>query len=144
MLRSSIISSSKNELKFENVLFGNELGSWNGSAFVAPVDGVYIFHVHLSTCSYNRAYRLRALINGGDVGVDQLMENTDRYQSSSYYGHNHSFQIERKMQVGDTLTIIDQLSYYDYAIKDYSENKCSTNEKEHSCSHITGRLIKRL
>ena len=144
LFRSSIITASKKELKFENVLFGNELGSWNGTAFVAPVDGVYIFHLQLATYYASRAYRLSALINNGEVGADQLNENTSRYQTSSgtLLGHNHSFQIEREMNVGDSLTIIDNYAYT--SIKDYYENKCTTNEKDHSCSHITGRLIKRL
>ena len=127
-------------------MFGNELGSWNGRSFVAPVDGVYIFNLHLTTYSTSRAYRLRALINDGEVGVDQLMENANRYQTDSQYGHNHSFQIEREMKVGDTLTIIDEYTYYSssYPVKDYAYYKCTTNQEEHSCSHITGRLIKRL
>ena len=144
MFSSSIIYGSKNPLKFENVLFGNELNSWNGTAFVAPVDGVYIFHLHLATYYSNRAYRLRALINNGEDGVDQLNENTSRYQSNSQLGHGHSFQIEREMNVGDTLTIIDEYSYNNNNINDYEQFKCTTNQKEHSCSHITGRLIKRL
>ena len=122
-------------------MFGNELGSWDGTSFVVPVDGIYIFSLHLATYYAHRTYRLRALINNGEVGIDQLNENTSRYQSSSY-GHNHSFQIEREMKVGDTLTIIDQQSYT--TLRDYTEYKCSTNQQEHSCSHITGRLIKRL
>ena len=96
----------------------------------------------MATYYGNRAYRLRALINNGEIGVDQLNENASRYQTNSLLGHNHSFQIEREMNVGDALTIIDQYSYG--TINDYAEYKCSTNGKEHSCSHITGRLIKRL
>ena len=76
------------------------------------------------------------------VGIDQLNENTSRYQTYNDYGHTHSFQIEREMQAGDTLTIIDQYSYN--TVRDFYEFKCSTNQQEHSCSHITGRLIKRL
>lgn len=129
-------------MPFENVLFGNELGAWNGTAFVAPVDGVYIFHIHLATYGASRAYRLTAYINDGDVGIDQLNENTNRYQTNSNLGHKHSFQIEREMKVGETLTIIDTYAYNSFG--DYFEYKCTTNEKEHSCSHITGRLIKRL
>ena len=123
-------------------MFGNELGAWNGRSFVAPVDGVYKFNLHLATYYASRAYRLRAVINNGEVGVDQLNENTRRDQTSSLLGHNHSFHIEREMNVGDALTIIDNYAYT--SIKDYYENKCSTNQEEHSCSHITGRLIKRL
>ena len=137
-----IISGSKNALKFERTLFGNELGSWNGTAFVAPVDGIYTFTVQITTRSSNRGYRLRALINNGEVGIDQLTENTSIYSSNTRYGHNHSFQIEREMQRGDTMTIIDEYAYYE--LYDYNENKCSTNQHEHSCSYITGRLIKRI
>ena len=139
---SSFITGSKNALKFENILFGNELGSWDGTSFVVPVDGIYIFRLHLATYYSNRTYRLRALINNGEVGIDQLNENTSRYQTYNDYGHTHSFQIEREMQAGDTLTIIDQYSYN--TVRDFYEFKCSTNQQEHSCSHITGRLIKRL
>ena len=123
-------------------MLGNELGSWNGTAFVAPVDGVYIFRLNIVTYYNSRSYRWRALINGGEDGVDQLMENTNRYQTSNSYGHSHSFQIERELKVGDILTIVDQQSYG--TIPDYSYYKCTTNQEEHSCSYITGRLIKRL
>ena len=141
-----IINGSKNPLKFEKVLFGNELGAWNGRSFVAPVDGVYIFNLHMATYYASRAYRLRAVINNGEVGVDQLMENQSRYQTDSQYGNSHSFQIEREMKIGDTLTIIDEYQYYSssYPIKDFSYFKCTTNQEEHSCSYITGRLMKRL
>ena len=141
LFRSSIIFASKNELKFENVLFGNELSAWNGTAFVAPVDGVYLFQLQITTYNANRGYRLRALINNGDAGVDQLNENTSKYVNGDT-GHNHSFQIEREMKVGDTLTVIDEYAYG--TLYDYSNQKCSTNQKNHSCSHFTGRLIKRL
>ena len=137
-----IISGSKNALKFENTLFGNELGSWNGTAFVAPVNGIYTFTLQMTTHYNGRAYRLRALINNGEVGIDQLNENTAYSVSNSYYGHNHSFNIERAMEVGDTLTIIDDNAYNN--IYDFYDYKCSTNKQEHSCSHITGRLIKRI
>ena len=137
-----ILSGSKNKLTFENILFGNELGSWNGTAFVAPVDGVYLFQLQVTTYEANRAYRLRALLNNGEAGVDQLNENTSRGYTSYGRGHNHSFRIEREMKVGDTLTIIDE--YASQYLYDFSEYKCSTNQVEHSCSHITGRLIKRL
>ena len=123
-------------------MFGNELGSWDGTSFVAPVNGIYMFTLHIATYYSNRTYRLRALINNGEIGIDQLNENTSRYQSYNEHGHNHSFQIEREMKVGDTLSIIDQYAYS--SIRDYTEYKCSTNQLEHSCSHITGRLIKRL
>ena len=137
-----IISGSKNALKFENTLFGNVLGSWNGTAFVAPVNGIYTFTLQMTTRYQSRAYRLRALINNGEVGIDQLNENTSYYQSNSYYGNNHSFNIERAMEVGDTLTIIDEIA--SSSLYDFTEYKCSTNRQEHSCSHITGRLIKRI
>ena len=94
----------------------------------------------MATANNYRGYRLHALINNGEGGIDQLNENT-KYQISSL-GHHHSFQIEREMKVDDTLTIIDEYAYYDlYAFTEY---KCSTNRQEHSCSHITGRLIKRI
>ena len=137
-----MISGSKNALKFENTLFGNELGSWNGTAFLAPVDGIYMFTLNMVTYYGGRNYRLRALINNGEVGVDQLNENASRQYSYDDYGHNHSFQIEREMKVGDSLTIIDQ--YTQFELRDYIRYKCSTNQQEHSCSVITGRLIKRL
>ena len=124
------------------MLFGNEYGSWTGSSFVAPVDGVYKFSLHLLTYYSSRAYRLRALINDGDDGVDHLLENSAQYRSYSYDGHGHYFQIERELKIGDTLTIKDD--YADNRLYDYSEHKCSTNDKEHSCSYITGRLIKKL
>ena len=83
------------------------------------------------------------MINNGEVGLDHLMENTARYLTNNVsQGHSHSFQIEREMKVGDVLTIVEYYSYN--SLYDYSENKCSTNQEEHSCSHITGRLIKRL
>ena len=139
---SYITSGSKNALDFRNILFGNELGSWNGTAFVAPVDGIYALTLQITTRSKNRGYRLRALINNGEVGIDQLTENSSINSSNSRYGHNHSFQIEREMQRGDTMMIIDE--YASYELYDYNENKCSTNQQDHSCSYITGRLIKRL
>ena len=123
-------------------MFGNELGSWNGTAFVAPVDGVYLFQLQVATYDSHRAYRMLALFNNGEAGIDQLNENTNRYQTSYPRGHNHSFRIEREMKVGDTLTIIDE--YASQYLYDFSEYKCSTNQVEHSCSNITGRLIKRL
>ena len=138
-----MISGGKNAFYFENILSGNELGAWNGTAFVAPVDGIYNFNLRIATSNQSRTYRLRALINNGEVGVDQLNENSNRYQTGSH-GHTHSFQIEREMKVGDTLTIVDQYVYSSYYLYDYSEYKCSTNQQDHSCSHITGRLIKRL
>lgn len=137
-----IISGSGNALKFENILFGNELGSWNGTAFVAPVNGIYTFTLQMTTRYNSRAYLLRALTNNGEVGIDQLNENTSYTHSNSYYGHNHSFKIERAMEVGDTLTIIDE--HASTSLYDFYEYKCSTNQQDHSCSHITGRLIKRL
>ena len=141
---SYLISGSKNALQFENILSGNELGSWNGTAFVAPIDGIYVFNLKIVTYGYNRMYRMRALINNGEVGIDQLNENASRYQTNTYNGHTQSFQIEREMKVGDTLTIMDEYVYSTSYLNDYSEYKCSTNNQAHSCSHITGRLIKRL
>ena len=129
-------------MNFENVLFGNEMGIWTGAAFVAPVDGIYTFNVHLVTEYSNRAYRLRALINNGVNGVDFLLENSSYTSSSSGSGHSHYFQIERKLKVGDILTIKDEYVYS--SLYDYTYHKCSTNGQEHSCSYITGRLIKKL
>ena len=129
-------------MKFENILIGNELGSWNGTAFIAPVDGIYFFTLHIVATYESRTYRLRALINDGEIGIDQLNENTGYYRSGTSYGHNHSFQIEREMKIGEALTIIDEYSYEN--LKDFYSYKCSTNQQEHSCSVITGRLIKRL
>ena len=137
-----MVSGSQEIMKFENVLFGNEYGSWTGSSFVAPVDGVYKFSLHLLTYYSSRAYRLRALINDGDDGVDHLLENSARYRSYSYDGHGHNFQIERELKVGDTLTIKDEYAYD--TLRDYNYFKCKTNEEEHSCSYFTGRLIKKL
>ena len=124
------------------MLFGNELGSWTGTSFVAPVDGVYIFNLHLLTYYSSRAYRLLVLINNGDDGVDQLLENSSRFRSYDYDGHGHYFQIERELKVGDILTIKDEYTYH--TLFDYNYNQCKTNEQEHSCSYITGRLIKKL
>ena len=128
-------------MKFENVLFGNELQTWTGSSFVAPVNGVYVFNIQLVSQSSGRSYRLSALINNGDDGVDQLQENS-RKDITDGQGHSSFFQIERELKIGDTLTIKDD--YADNRLYDYSEHKCSTNDKEHSCSYITGRLIKKL
>ena len=139
-----MISGSGKGLEFQNLLLGNELGAWNGTAFVAQVDGIYNFNIRLSTRYNSRNYRLRALINNGDAGVDQLNENSARYQTNSEYGHTHSFQIEREMRVGDSLTIVDQYTWNNQYLHDFDEYKCSTNQQEHSCSHITGRLIKRI
>ena len=140
--REYLISGSKATMMFENILFGNELESWTGSSFVAPVGGIYAFNLHIVTNYYSRTYRLLALINNGDDGVDWLIENSNQYKSYNDVGHHHSFQIERELKVGDTLTIYDQYTYNN--IMDYSYNKCRTNDEEHSCSYITGRLIKRL
>ena len=129
-------------MEFGNVLFGNEMGTWTGAAFEAPVDGIYIFNLHLLTYYSSRSYRLRALINDGDDGVDHLLENSAQYRSYSYDGHGHYFQIERELKVGDILTIKDDYAYN--SLYDYTYHKCSTNEQEHSCSYITGRLIKKL
>ena len=76
-----MVSGSQEIMKFENVLFGNEYGSWTGSSFVAPVDGVYKFSLHLLTHYSSRAYRLRALINDGDDGVaDEEDDMLNAYQ----------------------------------------------------------------
>ena len=100
-------------------MFGNELSSWNGTAFVAPVDGVYIFHLNMATSGNQRGYRIRAMINNGEVGRDHLMENTSRYLTNSNLGHSHSFTIQREMKVGDTLTIIDYYSYNSNSLNPY-------------------------
>ena len=137
-----MLSGGKNALQFENILSGNELGSWNGTAFVAPVDGLYSFNLHIVTKGSGRAYRMLAQINNGAVGVDHLNENSERFYANTNRGHSQFFQIERQLKVDDTLTIIDE--YVNANLYDFSEYKCSTNNNEHSCSYITGRLIKRL
>ena len=35
-------------MEFGNTLFGNENGSWNGTAFTVPVDGIYSFSLHVT------------------------------------------------------------------------------------------------
>ena len=129
-------------MEFGNVLFGNEMGTWTGAAFEAPVDGIYIFNLHLLSRYVNRAYRLRAMINNGEEGVDMLLENSAYSSSSNSSGHGHYFQIVRELKVGDILTIKDEYVYS--SLYDYTYHKCSTNGQEHSCSYITGRLIKKL
>ena len=127
---------------FENILFGNELESWTGYSFVAPVDGIYTFNLHLQTPYSSRSYRLLALINDGEDGIDQLVENSTRYQTYNDDGYSRYFIIERELKVGDTLTIKDEYAYN--SLSDYYYHKCHTNNEEHSCSYISGRLIKRL
>ena len=90
MFREVIASGSQDYLKFENVISGNELECWQGDAFTAPVDGIYVFNLHIAIYNQNRAYRLRAWINGGIGGFYQLQENSDRYYGYCCAGHNHS------------------------------------------------------
>ena len=142
MFREVIASGSQDYLKFENVVSGNELECWQDEVFTAPVDGIYVFNLHIATYNQNRAYRLRAWINGGIGGFEQLQENSVRYYGYCCVGHNHSFQIEKELKVGDTLMITDEWAYN--TVYDYNEYKCNTNGEDHSCSYITGRLIKRL
>ena len=142
LFRDYIITGTSEIMKFENVLFGNEMGTWTGTSFIAPVDGIYSFNLHLHHTYSSRSYRLSALVNNGEDGVDYLLENTNYYRSASSYGHSHFYKIERELKVGDTLTIEDT-STNDY-LQDYNYYKCYTNYQEHSCSYITGRLIKKL
>ena len=118
MFRDYLVSGSQEIMKFENILFGNEMGTWTGTSFIAPVDGIYIFNLHLHHYYTSRAYRLSALVNNGEDGVDYLLENTNYYWSASSYGHSHYYQIERESKVGDTLTIKDMSS--DSSLQDYN------------------------
>ena len=84
------------------------------------------------------------MINDGTDGIDLLAENTNRYRTGTSYGHTHTFQIERKMNIGDSLTIIDEFIYSSYYVKDFYDFKCETDGRSHSCSTFSGRLIKKL
>jgi len=140
-----MLTASKEPIQFGNIIYGNELNAWNGTAFIAPVDGIYHFNVHLSLSSSGsrRYYRIQAALNDMLDDIDHLMENNDlTYSSQSDWGNSHDFQIERQLKVGDVLSFVDYAkldSQYDYT--DY---ECKTNGESHSCSHVTGKLIKKL
>ena len=140
-----MLTASKKPIQFGKILHGNELNSWNGTAFVAPVDGIYHFNLHLTLYSggLRRYYRIQAALNDMFDNIDHLMENNDfKYSSYAISGHSHDFQIERQLLVGDVLSFVDYAtadSQYDFA-----EYDCKTNSESHSCSHITGKLIRKL
>lgn len=135
-----MLTGSKRSLEFENTIFGNELNAWGGSSFTAPVHGIYSFKLQISLTPESRAYRLRVLING-ETGVEQLQENNN-YARSSGYGNTYTYEIDRELRLGDVLKFTDYSGYTYYY--DYSDNKCRTNNVDHSCSYVTGRLIKKL
>lgn len=138
-----MLTGSKNSIQFANVIFGNELNAWNGTYFNAPVDGVYSFKFQIHLLTDSRAFRLKVLINDGIDGVENLHENSSYASTSNSQGHTHTYIIERQMRVGDTLTLNDHYRYnYDHS--EYRAEKCKTNDLEHSCSYITGRMIKKL
>ena len=115
------------------------------SKFTAPVDGIYQFNLHLTLYSggSRRYYRIQALLNDMLNDIDHLMENTEFYYSNYYtQGYSHAFQIERQLNVGYVLSFVDYAKYDSQY--DYKDNSCRTNGDSHSCSHITGRLIRKL
>ena len=135
-----MLTGSKRSLEFQNILFGNELFAWDGSAFTAPVNGIYSFKLQISLRPENRAYSLRASING-EIGIEKLQENASYYRSSGY-GNTYTFEIDRELRQGDVLKFIDQTTYnYQYENTDV---KCRTNNVDHSCTYVTGRLVKKL
>ena len=139
-----MLTASKQPIQFGNILYGNEINAWDGTSFTAPVDGIYQFNLHLTLYSggYARYYRIRAMLNDMLDDIDHLMENNDFYRSYYGNGYSHAFQVERQLNIGDTLSFVDYAksdSQYDY-----KENSCKTNGESHSCSHITGRLIRKL
>ena len=70
--RYPVPSGSKKKMEFGDVLYGNELSCWDGTSFVAPVDGIYTFSLNIVTNAANRNYRIRVLANDEYNGVDQL------------------------------------------------------------------------
>ena len=138
--RSQMLTGSKRSLEFQNILFGNELNAWDRSAFTAPVHGIYSFKLQMSINPANRAYSLRASING-ETGIEKLQENASYYRSSGY-GNTYTFEIDRELRQGDVLKFIDQTTYNSQY--ENTDVKCRTNNVDHTCTYVTGRLIKKL
>ena len=140
-----MLYSSERSLEFENILFGNELNAWNGTYFIAPVDGIYSFTLQISLANPQRAFRLDVSINGEADGVEKLQENSSYSSNASSQGHTHTYIVERQLRVAETLTFIDTYRYSSIGNhNDYTKYKCKTNSVEHSCTYITGRMIKKL
>ena len=85
------------------------------------------------------AYRIVALINNEDTGIDNVFEN---FEHELNYPYSRAFQIDQKLEADDTITFIDAYAYD--TVEEYSENLCKTAGEEHSCSYITGKLRKKL
>lgn len=140
-----MLYSSERSLEFENVLFGNELNAWNGTYFIAPVDGIYSFTLQISLANANRAFRLNVSINDEVDGLEKLQENSSYGSTASSQGHTHTYVVERLLHVADTLTFRDIYRYSSIGDhNDYTKYKCKTNSVEHSCTYVTGRMIKKL
>ena len=88
----------------------------------------------------SRAYRIRAVING-ETDVEQFQENSN-YSQSSTFGNTQTFQVDRELRLGDVLSFTDH--YTNNYYYDYTDVKCKTKNVEHSCSYVTGKLIKKL
>ena len=140
-----MLYSSERSLEFENILFGNELTAWNGTYFIAPVDGIYSFTLQISLAQFQRAFRLDVLINDEADGLEKLQENSSYGSNQSSQGHTHTYIVERQLRVGDTLTFRDNYRYSSIGDhSDYTKYLCKTNSVEHSCTYITGRMTKKL
>lgn len=136
-----MLTGSQLPIEFGNIIFGNELNAWNGITFTAPVHGIYSFKLQISLEYGGRGYRVRAVINDETSGLEQLLENSSYYQY--YFGNTFTFEIDRELHLGDVLKFTDH-QIYDNSYQDYNEYKCRTNNVEHSCSYVTGRLLKKL
>jgi len=132
---------SSQDLYFENTIYDYTDGSIDANGwFTAPVDGNYRFDIKLSVERYNTYHAYSAMIDVllDDIRVDRLGMPLSDYGSSSYV--TQSSVLELIMKKGQQLKLYTN---YSPASK-YSADGCKTFEKEHSCSYMTGRLLREL
>ena len=140
-----MVFSSKNDLKFGNIVINPSLPVWKESYYEAPVDGLYVFELNLNIRTYtkNRQYRINVTIDG--VSVDFIQDNSAPMESSTSDdpGITNHHRLVHQLKAGQKLAFNDSKQVKNF-IRDYKTYKCYSNGKSHSCSWLSGRLLKRL